>query len=56
MVTLTWHGCKYKVHKLHHQDVPLVEFMYLAFTCIPGELPVDEQQNLEIRKALYKEK
>ena len=26
----------YKVHKLH-QDVPLVEFMYLVFTCMPGE-------------------
>ena len=30
MVTLTWHACKYKVHK--PEDVPLVEFMYLVFT------------------------
>ena len=39
MVTLKWHTCKYKVHKLRqryirpHQfieDVPLVEFMYRA--------------------------
>ena len=21
------------------EDVPLVEFMYLVFTCMPGELP-----------------
>ena len=34
-VTLTWHACKYKVHK--PEDVPLVEFMYLVFTCMPGE-------------------
>ena len=27
--TLTWHVC--------HEDVPLVEFMYLVFTRIPGE-------------------
>ena len=33
-VTLTWHACKYKVHKLHQRcilctsDVPLVEFLY----------------------------
>ena len=40
-VTLTWHACKYKVHKLHHRyilwDVPLVEFMYFVFTRMPGE-------------------
>ena len=36
-VTLTWHACKYKVHEL--EDVPLVEFMYLVFTCMSGELP-----------------
>ena len=29
-VTLTWHACKYKVHK-PFEDVPLVEFMYHAF-------------------------
>ena len=38
------------------EDVPLVELMYLAFTCMPGELPVDEQLNLEIWKAFYKER
>ena len=45
MVTLTWHACNYKVHKLHQryifddvfEDVPMVEFMYLAFTCMPGK-------------------
>ena len=39
-VTLTWHACKYKVHKLHQMfssDIPLVEFMYLVFTRMPGE-------------------
>ena len=41
-VTLTWHVCKYRVHKLHQRfvlksDVPLVEFMRLVFTCMPGE-------------------
>ena len=37
-VTLTWHACKYKVHKLHKsEEVPLVEFMYLVFTRMPGE-------------------
>ena len=36
MVTLTWHACKYKVHKLHRWRLP-VEFMYLVFTCMPGE-------------------
>ena len=36
MVTLTWHACKYKVHKLHQRcifsvlHVPLVEFIYLV--------------------------
>ena len=33
-VTLTWHACKYKVHKevsrQVFEGVPLVEFMYLA--------------------------
>ena len=47
MVTLTWHACKYMVHKppeVHPQndvplieDVPLVEFTYLVFTRVPGE-------------------
>ena len=48
MVTLTWHGCKCKVHKYHQryilctdtkvfEDKPLVEFMYLVFTRMPGE-------------------
>ena len=41
MVTLTWHACKYKVHKLPHshifEDVPLIEFKYLVFTRMPGE-------------------
>ena len=40
MVTLTWHACKYKVHKLHHRyilDVFMVEFRYLGFTRMPGE-------------------
>ena len=44
-VTLTWHACKYKVHKLYQryipwwyiEDVPVVEFMYLVFTRKPGE-------------------
>ena len=26
-----------EVHKLQHEAVPLVEFMYLVFTCMPGE-------------------
>ena len=43
MITLTRHACKYKVHKLQqryiNEDVPLVEFMYLVFTRVPGELP-----------------
>ena len=36
-VILTWHACKYKVHKLHQRytfsdikEVPLVEFMHLG--------------------------
>ena len=45
-VTLTWHACKYKVHKLHQRryinstrgtSSSLVEFMYLVFTRMPGE-------------------
>ena len=28
-----------EVHKLQHEAVPVVEFMYLVFTCMPGELP-----------------
>ena len=44
-VTFTWHAYKYKVHKLYQRcifassckDVPLVEFMYLVFTRMPGE-------------------
>ena len=44
MVTLTWHASKYKVQKLHQryilnvpdaEDVPLAEFIYLVFTCLP---------------------
>ena len=45
VVTLTWHAYKYKVHKLHQrcilqilEDVPLVEFMSLVFTHMPGEI------------------
>ena len=34
MVTHTWHASKYKVQK---KDVPLVEFVYLVFSCMPGE-------------------
>ena len=33
---ITWHACKYRVHKLHQRYV-LVEFMCLAFTRMPGE-------------------
>jgi len=47
-VVLTWHVSKYKVHKLHQryilcdarvvfEDVLLVEFMYLVFTCMSGD-------------------
>ena len=48
-VTLIWHVSKYKVHTLHQryilkfptgtkfEDEPLVEFMYLVFTCMPCE-------------------
>ena len=52
-VTLTWHACKYKVHKLHQRyilkkgcpplayilfaDVLLVELMYLVFTRMSHE-------------------
>ena len=46
-VVLTWHVSKYKVHKLYQryilcdarvvfEDVLLVEFMYLVFTCMSG--------------------
>ena len=35
-VTLTWHACKYKIHKLH-QRCSLMELMYLVFTRMPGE-------------------
>ena len=34
-VTFTWHSCKYKVHKLHQRYI--LWFMYLVFTCMPGE-------------------
>ena len=51
MVTLTWHACKYNIYKFHQRylwqslqtlyllacQVPLVEFTYLVFTCMPGE-------------------
>ena len=36
-LTLTWHVSKYKVHKLHQEDVPLVESMYFVFMHMPGE-------------------
>ena len=44
--TLTWHASKYKVNKSHQryipdvcigEDVHLVTFMYIVFTCMPGE-------------------
>ena len=34
-VTLTWHACKYKVHKLHQRY--MLNFMYLVYTRMPGE-------------------
>ena len=37
LVTLTWHPCKCKVHKLHQRYILEVEFMYLVFTCMLGE-------------------
>ena len=52
-ISPTWHASKYKVHKLHQkyifnvpllefmifEDAPLVEFMYLVSTSMPGEFP-----------------
>ena len=28
MVTLTWHACKYKVHKLHHRYILCIKVQY----------------------------
>ena len=39
-VTRAWRSCKYKVHKLHQRYIlkgTSVEFLYLAFTRMPGE-------------------
>ena len=39
-VTLTWHASTYNVHNLHRryiENIPLVEFMYFAFTRMRGE-------------------
>ena len=38
-VTLTWHACKYKVHKLHQMYILCLWFTYLVFTRMPVELP-----------------
>ena len=46
-VALTWHAGKHKAHKLYKRDIvtpssspedaPLMELMYLVFTCVPAE-------------------